>query len=108
MPDEIALPRENGELVFESPWEARVFGLAVALHEQGKFEWKVFSEDLATDISSAEQAEEDSTYYERWLRALCSVTTRQDLLALDEVARRSEEVRYHDEHEHDHPHHHHE
>ena len=29
-----ALPRKNGELVFEEPWQGRVFGMAVALHEQ--------------------------------------------------------------------------
>ena len=26
-----ALPRKNGELVFEAPWEGRAFGIAVAL-----------------------------------------------------------------------------
>ena len=27
-----ALPRKNGELVFEEAWEGRVFGLATAMH----------------------------------------------------------------------------
>ena len=31
MDEQVALPRKNGELVFEAPWEARAFGLAVAL-----------------------------------------------------------------------------
>lgn len=26
-----ALPRRNGELVFEAPWQGRAFGLALAL-----------------------------------------------------------------------------
>ncbi len=30
-----ALPRKNGELVFNEPWEGRAFGLAAALTEGG-------------------------------------------------------------------------
>ena len=30
-----APPRDNGELVFEAPWESRAFGVAVALHDAG-------------------------------------------------------------------------
>ena len=29
-----ALPRKNGELVFQAPWEGRAFGLAVVLNEK--------------------------------------------------------------------------
>ena len=102
MPEEIALPRENGELVFESPWEARAFGLAVALNEKGAFEWKLFSQTLTEEIAIAEQAGESSTYYERWLRALHRVTTDQALLASQEVDDRAQKVRDHDDHEHHH------
>ena len=31
MPGEMALPRQNGELVFATPWEARAFGLGGCL-----------------------------------------------------------------------------
>ena len=34
-----ALPRKNGELVFDSEWEGRVFGLAVALNDRGLPSW---------------------------------------------------------------------
>ena len=36
MDEQMALPRQNGELVFAAPWEARAFGLAVALNEAGE------------------------------------------------------------------------
>ena len=104
MPQEIALPRENGELLFGSPWEARAFGLALALHEQGAFEWKQFSQTLSEQIAKAEGAGESSTYYERWLRTLHLVTTRQDLLAPQEITDRFEQVRTEDDHTHDHDH----
>ncbi|MEM7346236.1 MAG: nitrile hydratase accessory protein [Chloroflexota bacterium] len=54
MDDAIALPRKNGELQFEEPWEARAFGLAVALNEQGTYPWKSFSEGLAHEIGQTE------------------------------------------------------
>ena len=104
MPEEIALPRENGELVFASPWEARVFGVAVALHERGAFEWKRFSQTLAEVICTAERDGESSTYYERWLQALKSLTTGQGLLDSEEILHRSEQVKEEEGHAHDHEH----
>ena len=32
-----ALPRKNGELVFEAPWESQAFGMAIALYERNGF-----------------------------------------------------------------------
>ena len=51
MKGESALPRWNGELVFESPWEGRAFGLAVALVEQGGYEWEDFRQLLIPGIA---------------------------------------------------------
>ena len=70
MQGEMALPRQNGELVFDTPWEARAFGLAVALQESGVYEWRDFSVALAAEIATAERAGNTSTYYERWLASL--------------------------------------
>ena len=42
MQGELALPRSNGELVFDAPWEGRAFGIAVALNESGAYEWGEF------------------------------------------------------------------
>ena len=42
MRGETALPRKNGELVFEAPWQARAFGMAVALAQQGRYAWDDF------------------------------------------------------------------
>ena len=37
-----ALPRKNGELIFEAPWQARALGMAIALHQQGLYPWDDF------------------------------------------------------------------
>ena len=37
-----AIPRRNGEPVFNEPWESRVFGMAVGLCERGFYDWDEF------------------------------------------------------------------
>jgi nitrile hydratase accessory protein len=71
-----ALPRKSGELVFHDPWERQVFALAVALCEQGLYQWDEFRDRLIAEIAAAERAEgtEDARssppdYYEHWLAA---------------------------------------
>ena len=72
-----ALPRRNGELVFEHPWESRAFGMVVGLHEAGVFAWEDFRDRLIARIADwdgSHAREEPYPYYEHWLGAL------QDLL----------------------------
>jgi nitrile hydratase accessory protein len=61
-----ALPRANGELVFEAPWQGRVFGLALALVESLDLPWSAFQTRLVDAIAS----DPDRPYYESWLAAL--------------------------------------
>lgn len=78
-----APPRANGELVFASPWESRVFGLTMALCEREVFSWQEFRELLIDEIGawdlshpSGQAAAESSadtieySYYDHWLAAL--------------------------------------
>jgi nitrile hydratase accessory protein len=61
-----ALPRDNGELVFAAPWEARAFAMAVAVVEAQGLDWDVFRHRLMDAI--AEQP--DRPYFESWSAAL--------------------------------------
>ncbi len=66
-------PRRNGELVFEAPWESRVFGLAMALSERGVFGWQEFREQLIAEIGAWERQHPSGdgwSYWARWQRAL--------------------------------------
>ena len=65
-----AIPRRNGEPVFNEPWESRVFGMAVGLCERGFYDWDEFRERLIAEIASADARHEDSTYYEHFLKVL--------------------------------------
>ena len=61
-----ALPRDNGELVFAAPWEARAFAVAVALVEHEQLPWDAFRLRLVEAIAAAPER----PYYESWAAAL--------------------------------------
>lgn len=48
------LPRNNGELMFHSPWESRVFAMAVLLCEKGAYAWTTCNAHFATCIGEAD------------------------------------------------------
>ncbi len=86
-----APPRANGELVFAAPWESRAFGMAVSLHEQGRFEWEEFRELLIEEIGAWDRAHPDGagySYYARWLAALEKLLTRKGLCSAGELEAR--------------------
>jgi nitrile hydratase accessory protein len=61
-----ALPRDNGELTFAEPWEARALALAVATIERLDLPWDAFRLRLIEAIAEAP----DRPYYESWAVAL--------------------------------------
>jgi nitrile hydratase accessory protein len=78
-----APPRANGELVFSEPWESRVFGVTLALHEQGVFGWDEFRDELVGAIALWEGDHPDLhgyRYYECWLEALQSLLARHGIV----------------------------
>jgi len=83
------LPRANGELVFAEPWEARAFGVAVALCGERGLDWEEFRGRLIAEIDGWERAngvESDGwSYYERWLAALESLLEARGVAADEEI-----------------------
>src|SRR5438309_1570369 len=86
-----ALPRKNGELVFEAPWEGRAFGMAVALNESGTYEWRSFRDQLVDQIASTEAHGAESHYYEQWLASLEEIAVARGLLTRTELDERTRE-----------------
>ena len=86
-----ALPRKNGELVFEAPWEGRAFGMAVALSDQRLYGWEEFRSRLISEIADADACAAESTYYERWLAALEALLTERGLVTAAELDARAGE-----------------
>ena len=74
-----APPRDNGELVFAAPWEARAFALAVGLVRELDLPWDAFRERLMSEIA----AQPDRAYYESWAAALESLVLSLGLATTD-------------------------
>ena len=85
MEAQIALPRENGELIFQAPWQARAFGLAVALNQQDLYKWREFSAELAATIAAADQKNDPLSYYTRWVASLEALIIAKGLLSREQL-----------------------
>jgi len=104
-----ALPRSNGELVFEEPWQARAFGLAVGLVQTRELDWEDFRGRLIAEIGSWERGRaaagaDTYEYYERWVVALERLLDETGLVSRDEIDERALAIAAEDEHDHDHDH----
>ncbi len=76
-------PRDGAGPVFNAPWEAQAFALAVALSERGAFTWKEWAATLAQVIGEARARGDPDTgerYYEHWLAALERIVARIGLV----------------------------
>jgi nitrile hydratase accessory protein len=93
MTDAAALPRRNGELVFQAPWEGRIFGVAVALSDRHVFSWDEFRDRLIAEIATADANQSAASYYERWLASLEKLLVDADCLTPSELDARTEEFR---------------
>ena len=66
------LPRANGELVFEEPWQGRVLGMTVVALDRARIPWSEFANRLAESVQRhgydpGEPAA--AAYYAAWLEA---------------------------------------
>jgi nitrile hydratase accessory protein len=100
--DHLAVPRRNGELVFQAPWEGRVFGMAVALSDSKTYEWDSFRDRLVAEIAAAEEHGDESGYYERWLASFERLLLETGMVTAEELDARTAEYAagVYDEHEH--------
>lgn len=80
---------------FEAPWQARAFGVAVALCEREEFDLGTFQARFAERIDDldAESMQDDveATYYEQWLDCLEAVLLEADVVEESELAARATE-----------------
>ena len=83
----VAMPL-GPEKVFDAPWHAEVFALAVHLHEGGYFEWPEwesrFGENLAAantvKIGVGEGLDGSDDYYQIWLHTLIELMQEKGLV----------------------------
>jgi nitrile hydratase accessory protein len=81
-------PRDNGDIVFEFPWEQRIFGLTVALCRSETCAWESFRRHLIRRIAD----DGSRPYWESWAAALEDTLTDQSIVAPAELDDRQDEV----------------
>jgi nitrile hydratase accessory protein len=90
----IAPPMANGELVFELPWQGRIFGMARALCNKGLYEWDEFREHLIAEIGAWDAAsapEQEYHYYELFSLALQKLLAEKGICDSAELNARASE-----------------
>lgn len=74
MPQSVVL--DDQEPIFEEPWQAQAFALAVAMQRRGVFSPHEWAQALGRQIQQAQavgDSDSGSTYYLHWLAALESL-----------------------------------
>jgi nitrile hydratase accessory protein len=88
-----ALPHDRQGPVFNEPWEAQAFALAVRLSEAGCFTWSEWAAVLHQEIVAA-QARGDpdlgQTYYQHWLNALERICVDKGLVGREDMRQHTE------------------
>jgi hypothetical protein len=88
MTGDSALPRANGELVFDAPWQGRVLGAAIGAVRGLGLEW----DEFRTRLMVAIDANPGRPYYDSWTEALESLITDLGLATSDHVHERALQV----------------
>jgi len=120
-----APPMQNGELVFEAPWQGRAFGMARGMAERGLYAWDDFRDRLIAEIGAFGRNAEaivrrggvapEFRYYDHFLRALETLLVERAVIVRGELGARvqtfEERPHGHDHahgheraHDHDHDH----
>jgi nitrile hydratase accessory protein len=85
----LALPRDAADApVFNEPWEAQAFAMAVSLHRSGCFTWGEWAAALGAQIARPDRR--DAGYYEHWLAALETLVTEKRVLDTESLEARRE------------------
>jgi nitrile hydratase accessory protein len=78
--------------VFEEPWQAKAFAIAVALHERGIYTWPEWTETLGARIAGAQ--DDGDAYYRNWLGALEDLLAEKGVTTAEETSRWREAWRH--------------
>ena len=84
---DLAPPMANGEVLFDAPWQGRVFAMARVLAEAGHYTWDEFRAQLIRQIGewdrsdAARNPEAEYRYYDHFLAALQALLAGKGILS---------------------------
>ena len=77
-----SIPRDDDGPVFQEPWQAQAFAMALALQARGVFAWSEWAAMLGEEIRKAQAAgdpDTGTTYYRHWLATLERMVSEKGL-----------------------------
>jgi nitrile hydratase accessory protein len=94
LPCNDVIPRQSGEVAFETPWELRALALAIAAHDAGTYPWADFQQTLIGSVQDwhANSPDRRWQYYERWLDALADLLAERGVVSAAELDERTRVV----------------
>ena len=93
VPDIPGLPRDGEGPVFEAPWQAHAFAMAVRLNERGLFSWPEWASRFGAERTKAAATgapDTNETYYLNWLTALEKIIAEKGATTAVELADRKD------------------
>jgi nitrile hydratase accessory protein len=84
------IPVDADGPVFQEPWEAHAFAMALTLHDRGLFTWNEWAAALAGEIKRAQAAgdpDTGETYYRHWLATLEKLIAEKGVTTADALGR---------------------
>jgi nitrile hydratase accessory protein len=88
-----SIPRDDDGPVFQEPWQAQAFAMALALQARGVFAWSEWAAMLGEEIRKAQAAgdpDTGTTYYRHWLATLERMVSAKGLTNSETLARTHE------------------
>jgi nitrile hydratase accessory protein len=85
-----SIPRDGDGPVFQEPWQAQAFAIALALQSRGVFAWSEWAAMLGEEIRKAQAAADPdtgATYYRHWLATLERMVSAKGLTNPETLAR---------------------
>jgi len=84
--------RDDPNVAFAEPWEAKAFAIVVKLADAGRFTWQEWVECFSKEVAAATAVEAvggvPKTYYEQWLDAAERMMTEKGLTSKEQIAAR--------------------
>jgi nitrile hydratase accessory protein len=65
--------------VFDEPWQAQAFALAIELHQRGAFTWPEWARTLGEALREQADSHGSETYYSAWVTALETIAAAKGL-----------------------------
>ncbi|MEL7299215.1 MAG: nitrile hydratase accessory protein [Pseudomonadota bacterium] len=70
---------------FDTPWQAQLFGITVALQEKGAFSAAQWADALGAELAGETRSGNDA-YWKAWLRAFEAILAKAKLANATEIA----------------------